>query len=83
MDMLPQQLHLFSRDGLIAVPVEAPVCLFCKTSSHIQEDCRILNCSECFHYGHNKEDYVKNCASALSTSVIDEPAAEVMDAVEA
>lgn len=82
-DMLPQQLHLFSGNVLVVVPGRAPVCLRCKMSGHIRRDCRIPKCSECFRFGHNKEDCVKNYATAVSGRATEEPVSEVMDAVEA
>ncbi|CAN7978776.1 unnamed protein product [Ixodes persulcatus] len=50
-ESLPHQLKMPGANALVLVPGRAPLCLRCKKTGHIREDCRAPRCLKCNRYG--------------------------------
>ncbi|KAH8039314.1 hypothetical protein HPB51_005560 [Rhipicephalus microplus] len=74
-DDIPHQLKIAGELTLVVVPGSAPLCLQCKSTSHIRRDCQVHRCSRCRRFGHEDDDCAKTYASVTG------PAQE-SDAVE-
>lgn len=82
-DGMPHQLRFQGFNALIVIPGRAPVCLRSKRTGHIRRNCNTAKCSECFRYGHTKEECVKTFAGATAAPAAREVSPHTMDAEEA
>lgn len=64
-DNLPHQLRHFGGNCLIVVPECSPLCLRCKRTGHIRQDCRVLRCFEYYCLGHESGVCLKTYALAV------------------
>ncbi|XP_075744353.1 uncharacterized protein LOC142803136 [Rhipicephalus microplus] len=74
-DDIPHQLKIAQELTLVVVPGSAPLCLQCKSTSHIRRDCQVHRCSRCRRFGHEEDDCAKTYASVTGR-------AQESDAVE-
>lgn len=80
---LPHQLRVAEEVALVHVPGKAPLCLRCRGTGHIRQDCRVPRCGLYRRLGHDETQCVRTYTNVMGQVRRDEAAEHIMDEVEA